>query len=132
MMGMEMGMSLVITVVTLVFTLGITAVSVYFAFRMLRGFTQSMQQSQQLLATGQPAQARILAVRDLGGSISIGGQLPQQRLQIDLQVTPMNGQTYNVSVTQLVSMLHMGRLTPGNVVEVRYDAMNPMNVAVVL
>jgi hypothetical protein len=43
-----------------------------------------------------------------------------------------NGQPYPVSITQLVSMLHMARLAPGNVLEVRVDPANPMRVAVVL
>lgn len=124
---------IIITLVSVGFTLVITAVSLFFAFRVFKGFSQSMQQSAQLMQTGQPAQGRIVSVRDLGGSISIGGQLPQQRLQIDLEIAPYGGQPpYRASATQLVSMLHMARLTPGATVEVRYDAMNPMNVVVVL
>lgn len=131
MMGME-GMGIVITLVSVLFTLVITGVSLFIAWKVFSGFSQSMQQSAQLLQTGAPAQGRIVSVRDLGGSIQIGGQLPQQRLQIDLDVLPASGQMYRVSITQLVSMLHMARLAPGSTVEVRYDPANPMRAAVVL
>jgi hypothetical protein len=132
MMGMEGMFGIIITLVSVGVTLVITAASLFFAWKVFSGFQQNMQQSAQLMQTGRPAQAQIVSVRDLGGSIQMGGQLPQQRLQIDLQVMGTNGQPYPVSVTQLVSMLHMARLAPGSLLEVRVDPANPMRVAVVL
>ena len=123
---------IVITLVSVGFALVVTAGSLFLAWKIFSGFNKSMQESSQLLATGQPGQGRIVSVRDLGGSIRFGGQLPQQRLQIDLDVSPSNGQQqFRASITQLVS-LHMARLAPGAVVEVRYDPTNPMRVAIVL
>ena len=123
---------IVITLVSVGFALVVTAGSLFLAWKIFSGFNKSMQESSQLLATGQPGQGRIVSVRDLGGSIRFGGQLPQQRLQIDLDVSPTNGQQQvRASITQLVS-LHMARLAPGAVVEVRYDPTNPMRVAIVL
>jgi hypothetical protein len=113
-------------------TLAITGASLFFMWKVFSGFNKTMQESAQLMATGVPAQAKILSVRDLGGSIQIGGQLPQQRLQIDLEIYPAGGQPYRASPQQLVSMMAIPRVQPGAMVQVRYDASNPMRVAVVL
>lgn len=113
-------------------TLLVTAVSLFFAYKVFTGFSKSMQDSAQLMQTGIPAHARVLSVRDLGGSIQIMGQMPQHRLQIDLEITPQGAAPYRASPTQLVSMLHIARIQPGAAVEVRYDPQNPMRVAVVL
>jgi len=125
-------MTIVIVLVSTLFGLAITAGSLFFAWKVFSGFKKSMDESAQLLATGMPAQARILGVRDLGGSIQIGGQMPQHRLQIDLEVYPNGGQPFRASPSQLVSMLAIPRVQPGATVEVRFDPMNPMRVAVVL
>jgi hypothetical protein len=131
-MGPEI-FTIVIIAASVLFGLLITGVSLFFVWKVFSGFTKSMQQSQQLIATGLPAQGRVLAVHDLGGSIQIGGQLPQHRLQIDLEVFPMNGQPpYRASATQLVSMLAIARVQPGANIDVRYDATNPMRVALVI
>lgn len=124
--------TIVIVLVSVVGGLLITAVSLFVVWKVFSGFRKSAQESAQLLATGQPAQARILAVRDMGASIQMGGQLPQQKLQIDLEVTPGGQPPYRASTTQLVSMMHIGRLQTGAVIEVRYDPMNPMRLALVL
>lgn len=125
-------LTIVIIIASVLFTLVITGVSLFFAFKVFRNFSQSMQQSAQLLQTGAPAQGRIVAVRDLGGSIQFGGQMPQHRLQIDLEVQAPGRAPWPVSATQLVSMLHVARLQPGATVDVRYDPTNPMRVAIVL
>lgn len=131
-MGPEI-FTIVITVASLLFGLLITGVTFFIVWKVISGFTKTMQESQQLIATGLPAQGRILAVHDVGGSIQIGGQLPQHRLQIDLEVHPMNGQpAFRASTTQLVSMLNIARVQPGATVDVRYDATNPMRLALVI
>ncbi len=131
-MGPEI-ITIVITVAGLFIGLLITGVSLFFVWKVFSGFTKSMQASQQLIATGLPAQGRILAVNDVGGSIQIGGQLPQHRLQIQVEVHPMNGQPpFQASTTQLVSMLAISRVQPGASVDVRYDPMNPTRIALVL
>ncbi len=113
-------------------SLGFTAAILLLAgFAVYRTFGAA-RATAQLAATGMPAQAVIVAVRDLGGSIRMGGQLPQQRLQIDLEVQPPNGAPYRTSATQLVSTLHFARLQPGATVQVRYDPSNPMRVAVAI
>jgi hypothetical protein len=131
-MGPEI-ITIVITIASLVFGLLITGVTFFIVWKVISGFTKSMQESQQLIATGLPAQGRVLSVHDVGGSIQIGGQLPQHRLQIELEVYPMNGQPpFRASVTQLVSMLAIARVQPGATVDVRYDATNPMRAALVI
>ncbi len=125
-------LTVVIIIVSVLFTLVITGVSLFFAFKMFKNFSSSMAQSSQLMQTGAPAQGRIVSVRDLGGSIQFGGQMPQHRLQIDLEVQAPGRAPWPVSATQLVSMLHVPRIQPGATVEVRYDPTNPMRVAVVL
>ena len=129
--GMEM-ITVLIIVGSILLTLVITGVSVFFALKMMRGFQNTMQQANQLMQTGQPAQARIVSVQDLGGSIRIGGQMPQHRLTIQLEVMPPGGAPYPATATQLVSMLHVARLQPGATVQVRYDRMEPTKVIVVL
>ena len=125
--------TIVIVLVSVFGGLLITGLSIFMFWKVFAGFGKAMQQNAQLLATGQPAQGRILAVRDIGGSIQIGGQLPQHNFQVDLDVTPYGGQPpFRASTTQLVSMMHIARLQPGAMIEVRYDPMNPMRIALVL
>lgn len=129
-MGMGVGMlGILITVGSLAFT---GLVVVFVGFMVYRTFGAA-RATAQLAQTGMPAEGRIVSVRDLGGSMRVGGQLPQQRLQIDLDVQPSNGQpVYRTSTTQLISTLHFARLQPGAQVSVRYDPTNPMRVALVL
>jgi hypothetical protein len=122
------GLGILITLGSLAFT----GVMLVFAFVVVSRTFGGMRAQAQLAATGTPAQGRVMGVRDLGGSVRIGGQLPQQRLQIDLEVYPQNGQPYRTTVTQLISMLHMAQLQPGATVRVACDPSNPMRVALVM
>jgi hypothetical protein len=61
-MGPEI-FTIIITVASLLFGLLITGVTFFIVWKVISGFTKSMQASQQLIATGLPAQGRILAVQ---------------------------------------------------------------------
>src|SRR5689334_19353463 len=97
-MGGFDGLGMMITLGSLAFTAVIMVVVFSAVAKMFGG----MRATAQLAATGVQAQGRVVGVRDLGGSVRIGGQLPQQRLQIDLEVYPANGAPYRTSVAQLV------------------------------
>ncbi|SRR5690606_8150936 len=114
------------------FGLAVTAGSLFFVWKVVSGFQKASQETAQLMAQGVPAQARVLGVQDLGGSIQVGGGLPQHRLQIHLEVHPHGVPPFHASAVQLVSALAFPRIQPGAYVEVRYDPANPMRLAVVL
>lgn len=114
------------------FGLAITAGSLFFVWKAISGFQKASQQTAQLMAQGVPAQARVLGVQDLGGSIRIMDQLPQHRLQIHLEVHPQGIPPFQASAVQLVTAFHFSRIQRGAIVEVRYDPADPTRVAVVL
>jgi hypothetical protein len=120
-----LGLAILIPVLVLV---GFVLLTVFFAVSRTFG---GMRANAQLAATGMPAQGRVMAVQDLGGSIKMGGQVPQHRLQIDLEVYPQNGQPpYHARAVQMVSMLNFAQVQPGATVSVRYDPANPARVVV--
>ncbi len=93
----------------------------------LRKFFRNMRQTQTLLATGEPAQAKILKLSDTGTTINDN---PQVRLL--LEVHPLNRTPYQVETMCLVSRLRISQVQPGAVVAVKIDRQNAMNVALEL
>jgi hypothetical protein len=121
-------------------SLGMVACILLFVFfilfvvaRGMRATFGGMAAQSQLAQTGTPATGRVVAVRDIGGSIKMGGKVPSHRLQIDLEIWPQNGQQpWRASSVQMVSALNFGSVQAGATVNVRYDAANPSRVVVVI
>ena len=81
---------------------------------------------QELLATGAAAAARILSIAETGMYVD---DRPQVRLV--LEVSPEDGPTYEATVNKAVSLLHIPRIQPGLLVDVRYDRADPTRLALV-
>ncbi len=116
----SMGIGLVITCVTLLFTGAI----IFFVYRTVFG---KINQSNKLLTTGVPAQARVLQLADTGVRLNDN---PQVKLVLEVQ--PLGQPAYQVEIASFVSMLKLAQIQPGNIVNVRYDPADPSKVALAL
>ncbi|MCL4870790.1 MAG: hypothetical protein KJ063_17665 [Anaerolineae bacterium] len=116
----SIGITLIITCGTLLFT----GFIIFFVYRTVYG---KINQSNKLLATGVPAQARVLQLADTGVRLNDN---PQVKLLLEVQ--PMGQPPYQVEVNSFVSMLKLAQIQPGQIVNVRYDPADPSKVALAL
>ena len=104
----------IITILTicgsLLFTVVITAVVLFFVYRMIKG----MGPNQSILQTGIPAQAVIRQVWQTGTFINENPQVGMQ-----LEVRPPGGQPYVTQVNAVVPMINIPQFQPGTVVPVK-------------
>ena len=77
----------------------------------------------QLAATGEPAEAQVIGVRDTGALLNM-----QPVLEIDLLVTRTGMPPYPATVRQVVAHAQLARLTPGATLHVRVDPDDPATV----
>ena len=126
-MGLGSGLfTIIITLGSTVFGLAITGFTIWFVWKKVLGPIQERQaQAQRLMQTGYPAQARILQLVDTGMKVNDNPQVT-----IVLEVHAQGRPPWHAQVTTIVSMLAIPRVQPGTVVAIRYDPMNPMNVAI--
>lgn len=88
---------------------------------------RATSQDQELLAKGNPASARVLAVEDTYTRVSSN---PLVRFRLEVQ--PKTGQPYEATTEAIVSVVHLPRFQPGAEVEVRVDPEDSARVAVVV
>jgi hypothetical protein len=95
------------------------------AFTWLGRFLRRLD-STDLLKIGQPATARVLAVRDTGLTVNniYAG------FELSLEVHPPDRPVYTVQTRTLLERTQWGTLQPGMVVQVRIDPRNPQRVAI--
>lgn len=93
------------------------------ASRMMEQQTAALQ----LGATGEVAQAQVVAARETGMQLNL-----QPVLDIDLLVHRDGVPPYPVTVRRPVAQAHLGRLVPGTVLPARVDPANPATVHVEL
>ncbi len=79
-----------------------------------------------LLKSGQPATARVLAVRDTGLTVNN----IYAALELTLEVHPPNRSVYTVQTRTLLGRTQWGTIQPGMVVQVRIDPQNPQRIAI--
>lgn len=79
-----------------------------------------------LLKSGQPATARVLAVQDTGWTINKVNAV----LALTLEVYPPDGPAYTARSQVLLGRTQWGLLQPGMVVPVRIDPRNPQRIAI--
>lgn len=122
--GMELFIGLIVCVSVLA-PLVITGGVFFFMFK-------KRQQTNQLIATGLPGQASIVAMGDTGMRIN-----NQPRLQFTLDVQPLAApgqpppfQPFRTDIQITVPMMAMARVSPGTVVPVKCDPQNPANLTV--
>src|SRR5258708_7897095 len=111
---------LVLGVGITILTLGI----IFFVFRRIGGM---MNASNQLLATGEPAQAKILRMWDTGTTLN-----DNPMVGLALEVHPASRPAYQVETKALISRLKISQVQTGATVAVRFDPTDPSKVALVL
>lgn len=93
---------------------------------LLNSLANNAQQEQQLMATGEPAQARVVAVQGTGVLVNYN---PQVRMQ--LEVYPASGRPpFQTECTTIIPQLAIPRVQPGATLQIRFDPTNPARVAV--
>jgi hypothetical protein len=115
---------IIITLVSVLFGLAITAVTGFIMWKVFSGVMKGAQQQQQLLAMGHPANGRILQLLDTGTWINNNPQV-----RIIVEVHPPGRAPYQAECTMVVSQLAIPRVQPGSAVHVRFDPMNPARIA---
>jgi len=118
--------TLVIVVISLLFTAVITIVSMAVPAFIFYRLMKANADNQRLLKDGQPAVGQILSAQQTGAFINYN---PQVRLTVDVQ--PLVGEPYQASVTTVVPMIALPRVQPGQTVDVRYDAEDHSRIAIV-
>jgi hypothetical protein len=115
------------TGIIIIISIVITVVVLFFVFRMVSGITRGAKQTRELLATGVPAQARILQLGETGMFVN-----NNPAVDILLEVHPPDRPPYQVQTRMVVSMLRLAAIQPGNVVPVRFDPADPTKVAIAI
>lgn len=126
-MDMGAGLGIIITVVSLLFTLVVFAGVGFVMWKVFGGLMKQSQERQALLATGMPAMGRVLQLADTGMLVNNN---PQVRIVVEVQ---MPGRPpYQADTTMVVSMLAVPRVQPGCMVNLRVDPMNPSRIAILI
>ncbi len=102
-------------------TLGLTGVIFAWVGRFL-----GRMDTADLLQSGQPATARVLAVRDTGITVNH----IYAALELTLEIHPLERPAYTVETRTLLERTQWGTLKPGMVVQVRLDPQNPKRIAI--
>lgn len=114
--GLSIAISIIFTIIVLVVV-----------FMVIRRVTGGIKQNNQLLVTGEPAQATVIQLWDTGVMMN---NSPQVGLM--LEVRPTGRPAYQVETKQFVSHLRLSQVQPGSIVNVRLDPANPNRVALAL
>lgn len=126
-MDMGAGLGIVITLVSVVFTLVVMGGVAFVMWKVFGGLMKQSQERSQLLATGLPAMGRVLQLMDTGMLVNNN---PQVRIVVEVQ---MPGRPpYQADTTMIVSMLAVPRVQPGCVVNLKVDPMNPTRIALMI
>jgi len=127
--GLLVGGTIVFTILIIVFSLAVTIIPLVLVFRWL---AKTRASNQQLLVTGVPAQARIVAMGPTGLTVN---DAPQMNLSVEIHPPQMPGYRghaapFMATVQAFLPVYAMGRIQPGATVPVRFDPMNPQRVAI--
>jgi len=120
---------IVFTIVIIIVSIAAAIIPVVLILKFLGNMSG---QRQQLLATGIPAQARVVQLGMTGTTIN-DNPLLQIVLEVQAGQSPgyRGGPTSFVASTQmLVPMIAMPRVQPGSVVPVRYSPTNPQEITI--
>lgn len=123
------GGTILFTIVMIVVTLAATILPLVLVFRWL---AKTRAGHDQLLATGVPAQGRILQMGPTGLTVN---NAPQLALVLEVHPPAQAGYRgaappFIANVQALVPVYAMGRVQPGAFVPLRFDATNPSRVAI--
>ena len=113
--------------ITIAISLIFTIVVLFFVFRIFRNVTGGIKSNNQLLMTGEPAQATVLRLWDTGVMLNNNPQVG-----LALEVQPSNRPSYQVETKQFISHIRLSQVQPGSTVAVRVDPTDPSKVALAL
>ncbi|MBI3200473.1 MAG: hypothetical protein IT377_21645 [Polyangiaceae bacterium] len=126
-MDMGAGLGIIITVVSILFTLVVMAGVGFVMWKVFGGLMKQSQERSRILTTGIPATGRVLQLMDTGMLVN---NQPQVRIIVEVQ---MPGRPpYQADTTMILSMLAVPRVQPGCMVHMKVDPMNPANVALMI
>lgn len=117
----EAGLSNTTIIVIVIAVLGLILVPVLLSLR--RDFV-SLSQASALLATGEPAQAKILKLRDTGTTLN-----DNPKVELLLEVYPADRAAYQVTTKCYVSRLRISQVQTGAVIAVKIDPQDVTKVA---
>jgi len=128
--GALIGGTVVFTIVIIVFSIAATVIPIVLVFRWL---SKMKGANDDILMRGVPAQGRVVQMGPTGLTVN---DAPQMNIMVE--VTPPMQQGYRggasgpfmANVQAFVPIYAMGRVQPGSMVNVRFDPMNPMRVAI--
>lgn len=113
--------------IILVLSLVVTLVIIFFAFRFARNMLGGGKEAQRILATGIPAQARILQVTETGMRVN-NRAITNMVLEIHIP----GQQPYQTQTRRAIAMIEVPRFQPGSVIPVKVDPANLMNVVIAI
>jgi high-affinity Fe2+/Pb2+ permease len=116
------------TIVILAASFGITILVLLFVARMVgsvtKGINQNIQQTNQVLMSGEPAEATVLTLAPAGVSVNYN-----LMMDVVLDVQPENRANYQARVRTLIPQYKMAQVQPGQKVRVMIDRLNAANIA---
>jgi hypothetical protein len=121
MMNMMTGFGTIMTVVSI----GITVVVLFFVFRLMSNLGKTNQATQELLMNGVPATATILQLQDGGMRVNDN---PMVNVMVEVDSAQF-GKYQAVVQGQLVPMIKLAQVQPGQMINVKINPSNPQHVA---
>ncbi len=104
-------------------SLAISAVVIFFVYRMVAGMTGNSKAGKALMATGADAQATVLGLQQTGTYVNMNPQVI-----ITLQVSPPGQTPFQAQTSTILPMVAVPQVQPGAVVNVKYDPMDHSKV----
>lgn len=90
----------------------------------IRGSFAEFAERRRIWEQGQPARAKVVAIRSIGASTST------QMINFDLEVHPPGGAPYRAKTFMYIDQLAIPRIQPGCEIEIRIDRTDPRRVVV--
>lgn len=123
---------IIVTLLIIVLSMAAAIIPMVLVFKYI---SKMSGQKQQLLATGQPAQARIIQMGDTGTRINHDHVV---QLLLEVHPQPMQGPQgyrgamppFQTQAQLLVPMMALPRVQPGAMVPIRYNPQNPQEVTI--
>lgn len=104
-------------------SLAISAVVIFFVYRMVAGMTGNSKAGKALMATGADATATVLGLRQTGTYVNMNPQVI-----LTLQVSPPGQRPFQAQASTILAMVAVPQVQPGALVNVKYDPMDHSKV----
>jgi hypothetical protein len=130
--GISEWMIVLFTIIIIVISFAAAIIPMVLVFKYI---AKMSGQKQQLLATGQPAQARVIQMGHTGTTIN---DSPMVQLMLEVHPQPVQGPQgyrgapppFQTQAQILVPMLALPRVQPGAMIPVRYNPQNPQELTI--